>query len=156
MTSNRNTQKGAVLVLALSILVILTLLGVSAMRGTSLEVKMATSLQDATATFHVSESGLKKAYFGEQDINAVSGNAFNADNPTTRDYSIGGISVQVNTEKIGCSPGKRGSGYSATEGSFTHFKQTSTSTSASNARSINIQGVSKVSNQAFTDCLKTL
>ena len=59
-------QAGAVLVVSLILLVVLTLLGLSAMEFTSLEEKMATSDQEANRAFHAAETGLTDA-LGDPD-----------------------------------------------------------------------------------------
>ena len=58
----RNRQRGAVLLVALVILVVLTLLGVSTMNSTQLEEKMAANNQELTRAFHAAESGLSEAF----------------------------------------------------------------------------------------------
>jgi type IV pilus assembly protein PilX len=50
-------QQGAALVMALVILLILTILGVTAMSTSSLEQKMAGNIQDLTRAFQAAESG---------------------------------------------------------------------------------------------------
>jgi Tfp pilus assembly protein PilX len=60
-------QSGAVLIVAMVILVILTLLGVTAMNTSSLEEKMASNTQEQVRTFQAAETGISQA---GQDINA--------------------------------------------------------------------------------------
>lgn len=55
-------QKGVALVMALVILVILTILGISAMKSSTLELKMAAGIQDNTMAFQAAESGLVDAF----------------------------------------------------------------------------------------------
>jgi len=59
-------QAGAVLVVSLILLVVLTLLGLSAMEFTSLEEKMATNDQETNRAFHAAETGLTDA-LGDPD-----------------------------------------------------------------------------------------
>jgi type IV pilus assembly protein PilX len=54
-------QQGAALVMALVILLILTILGVTAMSTSSLEQKMAGNIQDLTRAFQAAESGVDRA-----------------------------------------------------------------------------------------------
>ncbi len=56
-----NRQRGAVLVVSLVFLVIMTLLGVSAMRSTILEERMAGNLRDNRLAFEAAEAGLREA-----------------------------------------------------------------------------------------------
>lgn len=60
--SQRN-ERGAALIVALIFLVVLTLLGVGAMRTTNLQERMAGSLRDSNLAFQAAESGLRE---GEQ------------------------------------------------------------------------------------------
>ena len=53
-------QRGAALVMALVILLILTILGVTAMSTSSLEQKMAGNIQDLTRAFQAAESGVDR------------------------------------------------------------------------------------------------
>jgi len=54
-------QAGTALIMALSILVILTILGISAMKGSTLEYRMATSVQDTSIAFQAAESALAES-----------------------------------------------------------------------------------------------
>jgi len=54
-------QNGTALIMALSILVILTILGISAMKGSTLEYRMATSVQDTSVAFQAAESALAES-----------------------------------------------------------------------------------------------
>ncbi len=54
-------QTGSALIVSLSILLVLTILGVSAMRTTSLEEKMAGNSRDAQMAFEAAESALRSA-----------------------------------------------------------------------------------------------
>ncbi|HUF71502.1 MAG TPA: PilX N-terminal domain-containing pilus assembly protein [Gammaproteobacteria bacterium] len=60
--SPRN-ERGAALIVALIFLVVLTLLGVGAMRTTNLQERMAGSLRDSNLAFQAAESALRE---GEQ------------------------------------------------------------------------------------------
>lgn len=55
-------QRGAVLIVSLVLLVVLTLLGLSAMNQTSLQEKMAVGMQESVQAFQAAESGLAAAY----------------------------------------------------------------------------------------------
>jgi type IV pilus assembly protein PilX len=55
-------QRGAVLVVSLVLLVVLTLLGVSVMNVTQLEERMASNAQEMTQAFQSAETGLSQAY----------------------------------------------------------------------------------------------
>lgn len=56
--TNRSAERGVVLVVALLMLLVLTLIGVAATRGTSLEQRMAGNNQDHQVAFQAAEAGL--------------------------------------------------------------------------------------------------
>ena len=54
----RRRQSGAVLITGLVLLLVLTLIGVTAMRSTTLEERMARNLREVNVAFQMSETGL--------------------------------------------------------------------------------------------------
>jgi len=52
-------QKGATLVVSLIILLSLTMLGITSMRGTTTEIAMAGNLRESAITFQAAEAGLR-------------------------------------------------------------------------------------------------
>lgn len=60
MASSR--QEGAVLIVALAMLVILTLIGIAGMTSTSLEEKMSANTQESTRAFQAAETGIAVGY----------------------------------------------------------------------------------------------
>ncbi len=56
----RNTQGGAVLFVSLIMLLVLTVIGVTAMQTTTLEEKMAGNLRDQTLAFQAAEAALRE------------------------------------------------------------------------------------------------
>jgi type IV pilus assembly protein PilX len=69
-------QRGTVLVVALILLLVLTLLGISAMNTTSLEERMAANTQELNRAFHAAESGLSSAFADPNAFNLTT--VFNA------------------------------------------------------------------------------
>lgn len=57
----RNRQQGVALIMALAFLVILTIIGVTALSTTSLQEKMAGNVQDKNTAFQAAESALREA-----------------------------------------------------------------------------------------------
>ncbi|MFC1602018.1 PilX N-terminal domain-containing pilus assembly protein [Pseudomonadota bacterium] len=57
-----NKQQGAVLIIALLFLLIVTLLGVSAMQSSVMEERMAGNMHDHNMAFQAAESGLKDGW----------------------------------------------------------------------------------------------
>jgi type IV pilus assembly protein PilX len=54
-------QSGAVLIISLIILLVLTIIGVTAMRSATLEEKMAANSMNHNVTFHAAESAIENA-----------------------------------------------------------------------------------------------
>ncbi len=65
-------QRGAALVMSLLFLLIMTLIGISAMQGTTLEEKMSASMADRNLALQLAESGLRD---GESFIESVTSTA---------------------------------------------------------------------------------
>jgi type IV pilus assembly protein PilX len=57
----RQSQRGAVLIVALMFLVILTMLGVTAMTGTTMELRVANNTRDSGVAFQAAEAALRDA-----------------------------------------------------------------------------------------------
>lgn len=140
----QQNQRGVVLVMALSILVILTILAISSMRGSSLEIKMAGSIQDATGAFHAAESGLARAFDPDNT------DAFTLDNSSLPDIYTGigqNADATVVTEFSEFSPPGRDSGYSVINYSSANFSQVSTGTTKSGATATTRQGSYQIVNK---------
>ncbi|MGB5332281.1 MAG: PilX N-terminal domain-containing pilus assembly protein [Woeseiaceae bacterium] len=58
---SRHSQRGVVLIVSLIMLLVVTLLAVSSMQGTSLEEKMAGNTRDRNLAFQTTESGIREA-----------------------------------------------------------------------------------------------
>ncbi len=61
LNNDRNRQRGAVLVVGLVLLVAMTLIGVTAMKLTTLDERIAGNAQQRLGTFQAAESALKEA-----------------------------------------------------------------------------------------------
>ena len=61
----KNKQQGAVLAVSLIMLLVMTLLGISSLQGTTIEEKMAGNLMDRIRSFEAAESALRE---GEQQL----------------------------------------------------------------------------------------
>ena len=75
----KHRQSGAVLIVALLFLVVLTMLGVTAMTGTTMEHRMASNTRDLGVALHAAEAALRDA---RRDINGLVLNKGTARNPT--------------------------------------------------------------------------
>ena len=69
-------QQGAILIIALLFLVLLTIIGVSSISGVALEEKMASNLREQNVAFQAAESALRDA---EIDLEAGIGGTGNRD-----------------------------------------------------------------------------
>jgi len=61
-------ERGAVLVVSLFLLVVLTLLGVTSMQGTTMETRIASNREDRATAFMAAEAALRE---GEQSVQAL-------------------------------------------------------------------------------------
>ena len=131
-------QTGTALVLSLVILLILTILGVTALGTSSLEEKMAGSMQEVTYAFQAAESGVDSALGtpGVLNLNGTTTNTFSYDSGKSG-------SANVVTSFIEFSSPKRGSGYS-TQYRSANFSLNSKGTTNSSARVTVNQGIGQI------------
>lgn len=88
-------QKGMVLILVLSLLLALTILGVSSMSTSTLETRMANNFQDRNAAFQAAEAALREGerlvetsnYDGSQFSNVCNNGLCECTKQTTCDYN---------------------------------------------------------------------
>lgn len=66
LSTPKNQQHGAILVISLLILLVLTLIGVSSLDGSVMEEKMAANSQTATRIFQKAESSIQEAFVTAQ------------------------------------------------------------------------------------------
>jgi len=60
-------QRGAILIISLLILLVLTVIGINSMDNAVMEQKMATNSRDAAVTFQEAETAIRNTYFAYQD-----------------------------------------------------------------------------------------
>ena len=126
---NRTRQSGAVLIVAMIILVILTLLGVTAMNTTSLQERIAANTQEQVHAFQAAETGLNLAFADNlaYDISSTyTGGA------TLTPFAGSADSASYIPTFMGFSPPPPGSLYSATSFQAAHFNFRATGNSATN------------------------
>jgi type IV pilus assembly protein PilX len=138
--SNLQRERGVALAMVLMVLVVLTILGISAMKTSILEVRMSGNVQDGTTAFQVAESGLLSAVNANLDIYNASTSTYIPPGSTT-------AQAVVQTQFDAMSNPPRGSGYSAIHYQVANFKQTSTGTTTSGAQAIINQGMFQVVNK---------
>lgn len=88
-------QEGVVLAVALIMLVLITLLGVSAMRSTIMEERMASNSRNDHIAFQLAESTLRQA---EENLLAVSIQASDILNASTQAVGLGACEIALNSE----------------------------------------------------------
>lgn len=142
---NRSTnfpgkQSGTALVMSMVVLVILTILGLSAMRVSVMETRMAGNIQDSTIAFQAAESGLAKA------LNT--GGSFSIHSVVTEKFNFNFGKSTVETSFVDFSPPKRGSGYSIINYDVANFDQQSTGTTSSGGQNIVHRGVFQIVNKS--------
>lgn len=137
MRTLQHRQHGAVLVVSLFIVLVLALLGVTAMNTAALENKMSGNAQSTTLAFQAAESGLAKS--GDASVSLYT--------PTTAAYSFGRASASVTTEFQAYSNVRRTDKLSDMYGhgafNFANFDQVATGTQ-SDATSVVHQGMKQL------------
>ncbi|MBI3900245.1 MAG: hypothetical protein HY308_18430 [Gammaproteobacteria bacterium] len=138
-------QRGVALAMALILLLVLTVLGISAMGTSSVQAVMARSIQDTQRAFEAAESGLNKAIntAGSFDLYQAVNNNFT--------FGSGGAqtSAAVTTEFLSFAAPTRGSGYSAVNFDSANFDQSSVgAVSTTSAKTTLHQGVSQIVNKS--------
>jgi Tfp pilus assembly protein PilX len=126
--ANRQNQRGAALITALVLLVILTMLGLSSMSTNTMEERMAANSQEKNRAFQAAESGLELAFANVDSFNINN----TVDNPLTgTDANFGPYNATV-TYAAGFrqeTPPRRGSGWDTNYALF-HFDVSSTANTA--------------------------
>jgi len=132
-------QRGVALVFALMILLVLTLLSLSALRTSSLEQIMAGNTQELTRAFEAAESGLAMGLGDPSTFSSISSTATN-----TYVFEAMGAQATVETTYSQTTAAPRSSvptGQGTAD--IAHFDQKSTAVTGTGARTIIHQGVKK-------------
>lgn len=131
-------ERGTALIISLVILLILTLLGITAMSTSSLEQKMSGNTQEATRAFEAAESGLNQALntSGSLTLSGSSSNNFT--------YSTMNATADVSTAFVQYSSPKRGSGYSDKNFQTANFDQSATGKTGVGAKAVVHQGIAQI------------
>jgi type IV pilus assembly protein PilX len=124
---NRTSQSGAVLIVAMIILVVLTMLGVTAMNTSSLQERIASNTQEQVHAFQAAETGLNQA-FADNLAYDISG-TYSV--PLTA-FAGSADNAGYKSDFMGFSPPPPGSLYSATSFQAAHFNFRATGASATN------------------------
>jgi len=110
-------QRGAVLIVAMILLLVLTLLGVSAMNTTQLEERMETNSQESNRAFQSAESGLSMA------VNSATAWNLNGANQAAKSIpgAVNGLAAGWTSTFLAFSPPPPGTLYSATRFQAANF-----------------------------------
>ncbi len=142
LSRTASRQQGAVLIVALVLLTVLTFIAVTALNTSGMEEKMAGNTQESHRSFQTAETGLANTFadpslFVLTEDSTLAGCAANAgsklDLADVGDYSADGT---VCTTFLMWTPPPRGSGYSASSFSAAHFEMNSTGTTDSQATTV--------------------
>lgn len=132
-------QAGVALIFALVILLVLTLLSVSALRISSFEQVMAGNTQEINRAFQAAESGMVRSLADPANFASMS-------STSTNNYSFSemGASVVVETTLKQITTTRRSSNPTGQgTADFAHFDQKATATTTTGARTTLHQGVRK-------------
>lgn len=143
----RPAQRGAALVVGLLLLLVLTLLAISGMNTSTLELVMAGNTQFYQNAFQASETGIERALVfgafnpsGGAETVPTSGTPEAISGTSNRDTFLASI-----TPQLGGAPQPALWGSSWDSFSTYHFEIQSTGTSARNAVATNFQGLAIIS-----------
>ncbi len=100
MSSSRHQQRGMVLVLGLIMLLVITVLGVSALTTSNLEQRMAANAQNSGVTFQAAESAILRTMADDAQLTA----AVNGSGTVTTQYTDIAANVSTATELTSGSP----------------------------------------------------
>ena len=128
-SSKPSHQSGAVLIVAMILLVVLTLLGVTAMNTSSLQERIASNTQEQVHAFQAAETGLNQAFADNLAYDITSTYTGGA---TPATFAGAADSASYAPTFLGFSPPPPGSLYSATSFQAAHFNFRATGTSETN------------------------
>lgn len=133
-------QRGTALIMSMVILMILTILGITAMGTASLEEKMSGNTQEATRAFQAAESGLSQAFntAGNFDLNSSQTNNFSYDSGKSGSATVVTEFFQYTT------PRRSATASSAVQFEAANFDQKSTGTTTVGAKAVVHQGVAQL------------
>lgn len=126
-----NSQKGAALITALVMLVILTMLGLSTLTTNTMNERMAANSQEVNRAFQAAESGLDLAY---ADVDSFNINNTSANPNTYTDSAFASYDADL-TYSVAfrqSTPPKRGSGWDSNYALY-HFDTDSSASTVSGA-----------------------
>lgn len=97
MTQHAHHERGAVLIVALIFLVILTMLGITAMTGTTMELRMSGNTKDLAIALQAAEAAVRDAENDIQGKTYVGQTArLRTPTPLPTDYGVGGTYATCN------------------------------------------------------------
>ncbi len=137
-------QRGAALAVALVFLVVLTIIGVTALRTTTLEERMAGNLQEHTRAFQAAEAGVARTISDVNNFSSGQAVSLNAEltNPSVSAQDTYLSSASMSTSYLGqTAPTRSPKAWGLGSAAFHHFDIESTGTTGRNAKVTVDQGV---------------
>jgi type IV pilus assembly protein PilX len=128
---SRNRQRGAALITALVLLVILTMLGLSSMTTNTMEERMSSNAQEKNRAFQAAEAGIQIA-MTNSDTFSLNHTISNPLTGTTNNFGSYGATVTYGAGFRQETPPRRNSGWDSNYSLF-HFDVSSTANTASGA-----------------------
>jgi len=144
--SDASRQQGTALVMALVILLVMTIFGLSIMNTTSLESKMATNAQESNRAFHMAESALERDYSDGSNLANLPLPGMSTSRDIT-DYLPAIVTVETTYATMGNTPPRAMDPdqiYSATDFGTANFEQFATATTNTSANTELKQGVTQI------------
>lgn len=146
--NNIKQQSGAVLIISLLMLVVLTLLGVTAMSSSTMGEKMSANNMNYNAAFHASESAVEAAL---DDASSLA-QAINSAAPVTITVDLGDPNISTSADVTYLGSGiALGFSLGQNSSSFSSYRFDATGTAIKNnvgAKTITSQGVHRVGPKA--------
>lgn len=134
-----NSQSGAVLIVALVLLTVVTMIGIAAISTSRMEMTMATNVQETHRAFEAAEIGLMRSYNDSSGLNLHTDQTQDVDDITAYTATADATASFSQWTKP-----PRGSGYSASSFQAAHFDVESDSTTASGASVVLHAGVYQI------------
>ena len=134
-------QQGFVLVLVLVLLAVLTLIGVSSMKSSSMELKATANAKQHQAVFQAVQSMLEFAIHTTDPV-LIDFQTTSTDTQTVRHTMAGADSLKAEGNYVGCGPAIGSSQEEGKSFSNNYFNITASGTSANGtAKSTQVQGI---------------
>ena len=134
-----HSESGAVLIVSLVLLTVVTMIGIAAISTSRMEMTMATNVQETHRAFEAAEIGLMRAYNDSSGLNLNAEQTQDVD-----DISAYAATAEATAGFSQWTKPPRGSGYSASSFQAAHFDVASESNTESGAKVVLHAGVYQI------------